>query len=140
MAIAFMAFVAIVLAEHIDERTGALSLWPLIAIGILSVWYWHYTESSGAGDLRPYAVVQFLSLVVVALTWLLFPSRLTKMGYLWGMFAGYALAKVLEMFDASVYDLLGNAMAGHALKHVAAAAGMYSFVLALRNRKVLFDV
>lgn len=139
MAFAFMAFVSIVIAEHLGERAGKALLWPLIVVGVFSVWYWDYTESLGRGDLRLYGLVQFLSLVTVALIWLMFPSRLTGIGYLWAMFAGYALAKVLEEFDEQVQALLGGQMSGHALKHVAAAAGMYCFVLALRRRVVIRD-
>lgn len=139
MSIAFMAFVSIVIAEHIDERIARYSMWPLIAVGVLSVWYWDYTESLGRGDLRLYGLVQFLSLAIIALIWLTIPSRLTGIGYLWGMFAGYAVAKVLEEFDDAVFDIFGGQMSGHALKHVAAAAGMYCFVLALRRRVVIRD-
>ena len=136
MSIAFMAFVSIVIAEHIDERAAKILLWPLIALGVFSVGYWDYTERLGHGDLRLYGLVQFLSLAVIALTWLTLPSRLTGIGYLWGMFAGYAAAKVLEALDAPLYAVLGQQMSGHALKHVAAAGGMVFFVLALRRRRL----
>jgi hypothetical protein len=136
MAVAFMAFVSIVVSEHIDEHVGKALLWPLIVVGVASVWYWDYTEALGRGDLRPYGLVQFLSLVVIALTWILIPSRLSGIGYLWAMFAGYALAKVLEEFDDRIFSVFGQHMSGHALKHTAAAAGMYCFVLALRRRRI----
>lgn len=139
MSIAFMAFVSIVIVEHVNERVGKALLWPLIAVGVFSVWYWDYTERLGQGDLRLYGLVQFLSLAMIALIWLMFPSRLSGIGYLWSMFAGYALAKVLEELDEQVYAALGNQMSGHALKHIAAAAGMYCFVLALRRRIVIRD-
>jgi hypothetical protein len=83
-----------------------------------------------------YGLVQFLSLCVALLTLLLLPSRLSGIGYIWGMFAGYVLAKILEEFDAAVYAATFQCMSGHALKHVAAALGMGSFVLALRRRKL----
>ncbi len=136
MSIAFMAFVSIVIGEHIDERLAKAVLIPLIVVGIFSVWYWDYTERLGRGDLRLYGLVQFLSLAFIALTLLLFPSRLTGKGYVWVMFGGYALAKVFEEFDTKIFSILGNQMSGHALKHVAAALGMYAFVVALQNRKV----
>lgn len=139
MSISFMAFASIVVAEHVNERIGRLLLGPLIVIGVASVWYWNYTESLGQGDLRLYGLVQFLTLAMIALIWLMFPSRLSGIGYLWAMFAGYALAKLLEEFDEAVYAVLGGVMSGHAMKHVAAAAGMYCFVLALRKRIVIRD-
>jgi hypothetical protein len=139
MTIAFMAIVCVVIGEHINDRAAIWLLAPLLVLGVFSVWYWDYTETLGRGDLRLYGLVQFLSLILIALMFWLFPSRLSGMGYLWGMFAGYMLAKVLEEFDASVYAMLGNAMSGHALKHMAAAAGMYCFVLALSKRTVKRD-
>jgi hypothetical protein len=139
MSVAFMAFVCIIVAEHIDERTAKVMLWPLLVLGVFSVWYWDYTERLGRGDLRWYGLVQFLTLVVVALTLWMFPSRFNGTRYIWAMFAGYAAAKVLEEFDRPVYAVLGGQMSGHALKHMAAAVGMYFFVLALRARKVNRD-
>jgi hypothetical protein len=134
MAFSFMTFVGIVWAEHVDERIGRRIIVPLIALGFFSVWHWYYTETLGRGDLRIYALLQFLTLAVVAMLLLLFPSRLYGVGYLWLMFAGYALAKVLEHFDAAIYEALGHQMSGHTLKHFAAAGGLYGLVLALRHR------
>jgi hypothetical protein len=133
IAVAFMAFVAIVAGEHIDERLSRMSVLPLMALGAYSVWYWGYTETLGRGDLRLYGLVQFLSMTLVVLTFLLFPSRLSHMKYVWGMVGGYALAKVFEALDSAIYSF-GHVMSGHALKHFAAAAGMYCFVLALKRR------
>lgn len=138
MAVAFMIFVSIALSEHISERWGRLVLWPLIALGIFSVGYWHYTELMGRGDLRLYGLVQFASLALLLLLFLLVRSRLTGIGYLWAMFGGYALAKGLEYFDGLIYAAT-QFMSGHALKHVAAAAGMYCFVLALEKRRIKAD-
>ena len=134
MAFSFMTFVGIVWAEHVDERMGRRIIVPLIALGVFSVWYWYYTETLGRGDMRVYALLQFLTVAVLAMLLLLFPSRLHGVGYLWMMFAGYALAKVLEHFDAAIYEALGRQMSGHTLKHLAAAAGLYGLVLALRHR------
>jgi hypothetical protein len=139
MAIGFMIFIGIAVSEHINERVGRMIIVPLVILGIFSVWYWHYTETIGRGDLRLYGLVQFLSLFVLAVIFLVIPSRLTGIGYLWGMFGGYALAKILEEFDQAIFSGLGLAMSGHALKHVAAAAGMYCFLLALRKRRIKTD-
>jgi hypothetical protein len=53
MAVAFMAFLALVIGEFISTRAGALLLLPLVALGLTSVGYWHVTELQGQGDLRP---------------------------------------------------------------------------------------
>jgi hypothetical protein len=58
MTIVFMSLVAAVIAERTSVRVGRW-LWPvLLAIGILSVLQWHWSEMRGAGHLRFYAAVQ----------------------------------------------------------------------------------
>jgi hypothetical protein len=53
MAVAFMALFAAVLAERVSPRHGLGLLPVLIAAGVASVLYWHWTEERGQGDLRP---------------------------------------------------------------------------------------
>ena len=104
------------------EWTAVESL--LLAAGAGSVWYWAYTESIGAGDLRPYALVQFLPMVLILLMVALFPSPAGGTRYLLWCLGWYLAAKGLEHFDAEVFVLAGGALSGHSLKHVAAAAGV----------------
>jgi len=61
MTISFMSLFAAVIADRINRRAGLYILLPvLLAAGVLSVFYWNFTELAGQGDLRPYAIVQFL--------------------------------------------------------------------------------
>jgi hypothetical protein len=76
MTIGFMALLSSV-AERIDLAVGLRLLGSLLAVGVLSALYWRIGEPRGAGDLRPYALVQFGTLVAVPLTCGLFPSRYT---------------------------------------------------------------
>jgi len=135
IAVSIMVLVAIVIGEHIDERIARISVLPLMALGAYSVWWWSYTEMLGRGDLRLYGLVQFLSLVLVALTLLLIPSRLNGIGYVWGVVGTYGLAKVFEALDTQIYAV-GQLISGHSLKHVAAAVGMYCLVMALQRRSL----
>jgi hypothetical protein len=134
MTIAFMALFALVIGEHIDPRLGLHLLPPLLVIGVGSVLYWHITQSAGHGDLRPYLMVQFLPLLLVPLILLLFPSRLTGVGYLWALIAAYAVAKLLEAADAVVFAY-GHVLSGHTLKHLTAGFGMYLLLLAITRRR-----
>jgi hypothetical protein len=126
MTIAFMAFFAIILAEHIDLRLSKL-LWPLLVAGVLSVVYWQRTD-----DLRPYALVQFLPVLLIPLVLLLYPRK--GSGAVWAALGFYVLAKLLEHFDPQIHAALGQQMSGHSLKHVAAAAGMHALLVGLRAR------
>ena len=64
MTIAFMALFSLVIGEFISIRAGQLLLLPLLVCGIISVVYWHITEGKGVGDLRLYALVQFLPMLL----------------------------------------------------------------------------
>jgi len=86
--------------------------------------------------LRAYGLVQFLTLALIALVLVLFPSRLRGAGYLWCMFIGYVIAKLFEEFDGQVYDALGQVISGHSLKHVIAAISLWIFALALKRRRL----
>jgi hypothetical protein len=131
MTFAFMAILANVIEERIDERVGQLLLWPLVALGLLSLLIWMRVD-----DLRLYAWVQFFPCLALPLMFWLFPPKYSGT-YYWFIAAGfYALAKLLEHFDAKIYAALG-VMSGHPLKHLAAACACYAIYLAFRKRKPL---
>lgn len=134
MTLTFMALFSAILGENISVRAGRISLWPLLAAGIASVFYWHITEQAGAGDLRFYAVIQFLPLVLIPAIMLLFKSPFRSNHFLLWMLMAYALAKVAELYDGGIYQMW-NFMGGHALKHLFAALGIYCYYLALKHRK-----
>jgi Ceramidase len=137
MTIVFMAFLSLVIMERID-RNVALILFPvLLAIGIGSVFYWDYTESLGEGDLRLYGLVQFLSLLLIAIIFWLFPAKYTGMKYLVFTIGWYALAKLFEYFDKAIFDLLWNMVSGHSLKHIAASIGAYTMLLYVKKRGIV---
>ena len=137
MAVAFVAFLAAVIAERVSVTAGARLLWPLVALGAASTIYWRWTEQRGAGDLRLYGFVQFYPLVAVPLIALLFPSRYTRGGDLWVVLVTYGLAKVGEMFDPQILAATAGAFSGHTLKHLLAAWALAWVVRSLRERRVV---
>lgn len=130
MTVAFMAFFALLLDERVVDDPRHRGLGALLLLGVASVLYWTLTEHLGAGDLRPYVVVQFLPMLLVPLILALRPARWLDTRWLIGALTGYALAKALEQFDASVYAALG-VVSGHALKHVVAALAAFCIVRAV---------
>jgi len=124
-----MAILANVVEERIDARVGKLLLWPLVALGVVSLLIWLRTD-----DLRLYAWVQFFPCVVLPLVLVLFTPKYSGTGYWFAAAGFYLVAKLLEYFDAAVYAALG-VMSGHPLKHVAAACACYAIYLAFRTRK-----
>ena len=136
MTIAFMALFVIVIAEYLSVAAAQRLLWPMVVIGIFSVFYWHITELKGQGDLRPYAVVQFLPLLLIPLMLLLFQPTFSGVGYLWVMLGAYAGAKLSESLDEPIFRLF-HFISGHSIKHLLAALGVYYFWMGLRRRKKL---
>ncbi|MCP5118128.1 MAG: alkaline phytoceramidase [bacterium] len=136
MTIAFMALFSIVVMERVDERWG-IRLFPVFLIcGIASVWYWDYTEGLGRGDLRPYALVQFLPMLAILTMIPLFPPKYRgSTRYLLSMLGCYAVAKLLELFDMEIFSLAGCIVSGHTLKHLAAAAGVAFMVAYVKAGK-----
>jgi hypothetical protein len=130
MAVAFMAFLSLLLGERVISRYKTLSLWLLVLIGLSSVVYWSWTESLGRGDLRPYLLVQFLPVLLIPLIIFLFPSRYMRNSMLLSSFAQYFIAKLLEHFDTEVLSIIGLT-GGHALKHVAAAVAVLCIIYAI---------
>lgn len=133
MTIGFMSLVAIVVAEYGSERVGKAILLPLLLTGFASVMYWSYTESLGVGDLRPYAIVQFLPMLLVPITLLIFPSRSDLGRYIWLMIGFYLAAKLFELFDDDIYAA-GELVSGHSIKHVVASLAPASLLYGIAQR------
>jgi hypothetical protein len=136
MTISLMAFFDIVIGEHVDARFARRALLPLVAIGIASAAYWGISERFGRSDLRPYAIVQFLPLLLIPIMLVAYPSQFSKVFVHWLILGCYAVAKVFELLDGPVHRALG-VMSGHPLKHVTAAAAMFVLVWGLNRRAPL---
>ena len=121
MTIAFMGLVASQIVDRISVRAGLVLLVPMLAVGAASVIYWDMTEQAGRGNVLPYGILQGYVVVVLLLIAIFCPSRYTRAGDLYYVFAWYALSKVLESFDAQIFGI-GHVTSGHTLKHLAAAA------------------
>ena len=122
MTLSFAAIVALVVGERVNSRSGAVLLWPALAIGVFSLLLWRWTD-----DLRLYFWVQFFPGLAVLTLFLLYPPKYSG-AYYW-IAAGvlYALAKVFEFTDQAIYSA-GNFLSGHTLKHIAAAASCFAIL------------
>ena len=133
MTIAFMGLFSIVISEYISTRLGKILLIPLLALGLLSVFYWHLTEANGQGDLRFYAFVQFFPILAIPIILLTFKSSFSQTSGYWWLLVAYIAAKVFEHFDTEIHSLL-VVVSGHSIKHVAAAIGVYILLRSYESR------
>ncbi len=134
MTIAFMGFVAIIIGEYLSERLAKTLLLPLLVAGAASVFYWAHTEALGRGDLRAYALVQFLPMLLIPLVIVLYRGRSDLGPYVGWMVFFYIAAKLLEFFDTAIFAA-GDIVSGHSLKHVFAAMAPASLLYGLRQRR-----
>jgi len=146
IAIAFMGVFAVVVGEYLGPRWGRRLLAPLLAVGLLSVAHWHFSEVVGRGDLRYYALVQIVPLLLVPLILILFrpaassslqsssqPHPLSAL-HLWGVVILYGFAKACEVYDPELLQF--TFLSGHTWKHLLAGAAAWLFVLAMRKKRL----
>jgi ceramidase len=129
MTLSFAAILAIVVKERISEKAGAILLWPAVAAGLFSLLLWRWT-----GDLRLYFWVQFFPGLALLLLLLLYPPKYTGTNYLIAAIGLYALAKVFEFSDNTVFSA-GYLVSGHTLKHLAAAAACFAILRYFQTRR-----
>jgi len=127
MSITFMAFVSAIVADRIDRKAGNMWLLPLlVALGLLSLVYWYWTEAMGCGDLRFYAFAQFYPIVMLPFIFWLFPKHhYTAGSFIFWIIMWFGLSKILEHFDHEIFDMLGRSISGHTLKHLASTVAVF---------------
>ena len=127
MTIAFAGVFGAVVAERVSTRGGFASLAVMLALGLASVVYWKYTD-----NLAPYAAVQFGGMAGVVALLALTPRGVESLPW-WGLIAWYALSKLLEVGDTAIWHASSAVVAGHPLKHLAAAMAGFVVAHALRR-------
>ena len=134
MTLCFAAILSAVVEERVDARAGAILLRPLLAIGIFSLLLWRWTD-----DLRLYAWAQFFPFLALILLLQLVPPKYTGASYWITAAALYALAKLLEYLDETIFSF-GAIVSGHTLKHLAAAAAAFTILRLFQTRQPISGV
>ncbi|WP_244063297.1 hypothetical protein [Bradyrhizobium sp. Ce-3] len=98
-----------------------------------SVAWWVLTDRHGAGDLRPYLLLQVLPLILIPLWQSIYRAPRTDRIAFAAAMALYVLAKLAEVLDHPIADTLGF-VSGHTLKHLLATAATAAIVWGLTRR------
>ena len=131
ITLGFMAILANLIEERVSEKAGRALLFPLLALGIVSLVVWRMTD-----DLRLYGWVVFFPILVLPLLFWLFPPKYTGTAN-WFVAAGcYAASKLTEVLDWQIMAF-GSIVSGHTLKHLFVAAAAYVLYRNFRDRKPL---
>lgn len=119
-----------------DTQRHATTNIEAIALGlyaVASVAWWVVTDRHGAGDLRPYLVLQVLPLILIPLWQAIHRApRIERIAFAAAM-GLYVLAKIAEMLDHPIADALGF-VSGHTLKHLIATAATAAVVWGVTRR------
>ena len=128
MAVAFAGMLGLAAAQRVSPRAGGATALVALAAGPLAVLWWAHTS-----NLLPWAVVQLGGmLLVLALACL--PQRAGALALRLGAVIGwYGAAKLLELGDHAVFEATGQWVAGHSLKHLAAAGAAWPVLRALHS-------
>jgi hypothetical protein len=105
----------------------------LAALAFASVAWWRVTDLQGAGDLRPYLLLQFLPLVLVPLLQWQHEVDMRERLAVAGAMGLYVLAKGFEWADHAVFTAL-TVVSGHTIKHVLATLAAVLIGAALYRR------
>ncbi len=128
MAVAFAGMLGLAAAQRVSPRAGGATALVALAAGPLAVLWWAHT-----GNLLPWAVVQLGGMLLVLVLACL-PQRAGALTLRLGaVIAWYGAAKLLELGDHTVFEATGQWVAGHSLKHLAAAGAAWPVLRALHS-------
>lgn len=133
IALACAGLIAAVRAETVARHDPRIEAAALALFGIASVAWWHFTNDNGAGDLRPYLLLQLLPIVLIPLwQWLHGSDRRDRLWF-GAALALYVVAKLAELND---HELLAASsfLSGHTLKHLLATLAAWLIVARLVKR------
>ena len=123
----FAGVLGLAVQSVLHQRAAVVTALCVLVAGPVSLWLWLQT-----GQLLPWAVMQaggMVLLLVLAVWQWRHPVAAPRIQWpLAAVVAWYALAKVLELGDGAVWTLSGHLLAGHGLKHVAAALALVPLV------------
>ncbi len=132
MVLAFAGLLGLGAALHIGTRAAAV-----LAVGVVLAGALGLGLALATGNTTPWTTLQLGGLLLVMAFGCL-PSYhagapLLRVNW-WAVLAWYALAKLLETVDASVFALTGQWVSGHSLKHIVASFAAWPVCAALWQR------
>jgi hypothetical protein len=133
IALACAGLLAAVRAETQSNINGNWNATVLALFAMASVAWWYITEQHGAGDLRPYLLLQGLPLVLIPLWQAIYKAPKADRTAFAAALSLYIAAKLAEVNDHQMLDVLG-VISGHTLKHMLAAAAAGVLVARLIHR------
>ncbi len=128
MAVAFSGVLSLAVAERVGRQAAALTLRLVLVVAAMSA-----VLPFAQGNVLPWGVVQFGGMALMVWVAWQKPCK-TAMGIRLGLVVlVYALAKLLELGDAAVFQASGELVSGHSLKHLVASLAAWPVAQAMRQ-------
>ena len=125
MTLAFAGLLGLAGATRVSERAGQWLALTALLCGTWSIHSW-----SATANIFPWSVLQFGGMALMLGLGCL-PARADALPVSWtAVILAYSLAKVLELFDLPVYQLTGDLVSGHTLKHIVASCAALPVLIA----------
>ncbi|MEO6921618.1 MAG: hypothetical protein ABI171_21635 [Collimonas sp.] len=136
IALACTGLLAAIRAETVTNVDSKANVALLAVCALFSVGWWWLGERHGVGDLRPYLLIQGLPLVLIPLWQWIYRAPVADRRAVGIALLLYVGAKIAELNDHQLFDLLG-VISGHTLKHLlaTAAAGVLVCRVVRRTRE-----
>jgi hypothetical protein len=131
MTIAFMTIFNLILSFVYGQGLARRLLGPMIALGLFSIVVWVFLDS-----LKLYFVVQFAPMALIVFALLAFDSGDVSKRPIGLCLLFYVFAKIVEHKDAVIFNLTGEIISGHSLKHLFAALATMIIAKAFCRKKV----
>lgn len=126
MLVLFSAILGMAIADRLDFRTAGIALTAILLGGAASLWAWWVHD-----NLLSWIVLQAGGMLLLVL---LACCRPLPDGYgfkLGACVTWYALAKLAELGDDSLFHLSGEFLSGHTVKHLLASLAVLPLLLPL---------
>ena len=128
MAFAFAGLLGLAAAGRVSERAGAA-----LGLAVLALGPYCAHVAFARGNVLPWALLQFGGMALIIWLAALRP-RHGALDIRWSIvLMAYAVAKLLELNDHAIYQLTGQLVSGHTLKHVVAALAAWPVIGAIRT-------
>lgn len=121
IALACAGLLAAVRADSRPDTNGRLAVVVLAIAALASVIWWRLTDIAGAGDLRPYVLVQASPLVLIPAWHAIYGAPRDERIAFGAAILLYVGAKAAELNDQALFSAL-QWVSGHTTKHLLATA------------------
>ena len=137
LVIILISILTLVAADRLHPLFARCGIWPWTAFAAASVIWWGISEQMGKGDLLLYLILRVGAAIGIVLLLIFRSPRYTGTRWIVAALICELLMAALERLDHRIFDLTGNVVSGHNLKHIMVGVALGFVFWWLRVRQTL---